>query len=50
MNAGGAFATIAGIETQGIIDNAVREVYKLSEQQCLDCAYETKGCTLDYTA
>lgn len=42
-NAGGAFATIAAIESQWKIQND--SLFKLSEQECLDCAYTTnEGC------
>ena len=42
-NAGGAFATIAALESQWKI--YTDDLVKLSEQQCLDCAYtEDQGC------
>lgn len=49
---GGAFATIAAIETQAMIQglsggssSETKDMLKLSEQACLDCAYKSNaGC------
>ena len=44
---GGAFATIAAIETMYMYQS--KNLVKLSEQNCLDCAYtENEGCATAY--